>query len=177
MLQENIAGINIVQLFRREQFNAEMFRQINNRYVAEVDKTIFYDSAVSATLEWISLVAIAGVLWLGGLLILQDAVSFGVLASFILYAQRLFDPLRRFAEKFTMLQAGFTAVERISDIMNEPIEIRDPEGLQVQRLPQGVKLGRLNVASSEDNDHYPSSSALQYPNPSNLQPLTLAGEI
>jgi ATP-binding cassette subfamily B protein len=127
MLQENITGINVVQLFRREQFNAEMFREVNRRYITEVDKTIFYDSAVSATLEWVALVAIAAVLWLGGWLVLGNALSLGVLSAFILYAQRLFDPLRRFAEKFTMLQAGFTAVERISDIMNEPIEIRDPE--------------------------------------------------
>lgn len=126
MLQENISGINIVQLFRREQFNAEVFREVNNRYVKEVDKTIFHDSAVSATLEWISFIAIAGVLGLGGWLVLGKTLSFGALSAFVLYAQRLFDPLRRFAEKFTMLQAGFTAVERISDIMNEPIEIRDP---------------------------------------------------
>src|SRR4028119_1132066 len=127
MLQENITGVNVVQLFRRERFNAEMFREVNNRYITQVDKTIFYDSAVSATLEWIALVAIAAVLWLGGLFVLGKALSFGALSAFILYAQRLFDPLRRFAEKFTMLQAGFTAVERISDIMDEPIEIRDPE--------------------------------------------------
>lgn len=126
MLQENISGINIVQLFRREQFNAEVFREVNNRYIKEVDKTIFHDSAVSATLEWISFIAIAGVLGLGGWLVLGKTLSFGALSAFVLYAQRLFDPLRRFAEKFTMLQAGFTAVERISDIMNEPIEIRDP---------------------------------------------------
>jgi ATP-binding cassette subfamily B protein len=126
MLQENISGINIVQLFRREQFNSEVFREVNNRYINEVDRTIFHDSAVSATLEWISFIAIAGVLCLGGWFVLGKTLSFGALSAFILYAQRLFDPLRRFAEKFTMLQAGFTAVERISDIMNEPIEIRDP---------------------------------------------------
>ncbi|MGC1395201.1 MAG: ABC transporter ATP-binding protein, partial [Coleofasciculaceae cyanobacterium] len=107
MLQENITGVNIVQLFRRERFNSEMFREVNNRYIVQVDKTIFYDSAVSATLEWIALIAIAAVLWLGGLLVLDKSLSFGALSAFILYAQRLFDPLRRFAEKFTMLQAGF----------------------------------------------------------------------
>lgn len=127
MLQENITGINIVQLFRRERFNTEMFREVNQRYVREVDQTIFYDSAVSATLEWIGLVAIAGVLALGGWFVLGKSLSFGALSAFVLYAQRLFDPLRRFAEKFTMLQAGFTAVERLSDIMTEPVEIRDPE--------------------------------------------------
>ncbi len=126
-LQENIVGINVVQLFRREAFNAELFRTINQRYIKEVDRTIVFDSLVSATLEWISLVAIAAVLWLGGVLVLQQALLFGTLASFILFAQRLFDPLREFAEQFTAIQAGFTALERISDILVEPIEIRDPE--------------------------------------------------
>jgi ATP-binding cassette subfamily B multidrug efflux pump len=124
-LQENIVGINIVQLFRREKFNAELFRATNNRYVKEVDTTIWYDSAVSGTLEWISLIAIAGVLGVGGWLLLDKNLTFGILAAFILYAQQLFDPLRNFAEKFTVIQSGFTAVERVNDILDEPIEIKD----------------------------------------------------
>ncbi len=134
MLQENIAGINVVQLFRREKYNAEMFRTINQRYRGQVDKTIFNDSAVSATLEWISLVAIAGVLGLGGIFVLRDAITFGILAAFILYAQRLFNPLRQFADKFTMFQAGFTAIERISELMSEPIDIRDAKIKSSQQL-------------------------------------------
>lgn len=125
MLQENIVGIGVVQLFRREEFNSQLFSQINQRYIKEVDKTIFHDSAISATLEWISLVAIAGVLWVGSLLIMDDQLRLGTLSAFILYAQRLFDPLRQFAEKFTAIQAGLTAIERVNDIMSEPIEIRD----------------------------------------------------
>lgn len=127
ILQENVAGINIVQLFRRERFNSELFRSTNNRYRKAVDETIFYDSAVSATLEWISLVAITGVLWLGGVFIIDEVITFGTLSAFILYAQRLFNPLRQLADKFTMFQAGFTAIERISELMNEPIEITDPK--------------------------------------------------
>jgi ATP-binding cassette, subfamily B, multidrug efflux pump len=124
-LQENVVGMNVVQLFRREQFNAQIFRNSNERYTEQVDQTIFYDSAVSATLEWIGLVAIAGVLWMGGWLLLGNNLTFGTLSAFVLYAQRLFDPLRDFAEKFTVIQAGFTAIERVSDILDEPIEIRD----------------------------------------------------
>jgi len=125
MLQENISGINIVQLFRRERYNAEMYRSINERYRLEVDKTIFHDSAVSATLEWIALVAIAAVLWIGGILVLRENMTYGALSAFILYSQRLFNPLRQFADKFTMFQSGFTAIERITELMSEPIEIRD----------------------------------------------------
>ncbi|MBR8831870.1 MAG: ABC transporter ATP-binding protein [Chlorogloea purpurea SAG 13.99] len=127
ILQENVTGVNVVQLFRREKFNGEMFRAVNDDYRNAVDKTIFNDSAVSATLEWIGLVAVAGVLWLGGILVLQKSIDFGVLSSFILFSQRLFNPLRQFAEKFTMFQAGFTAIERIGELMNIPIEVNDPD--------------------------------------------------
>lgn len=125
MLQENVAGINIVQLFRRERFNSERFRKVNRQFRDAVDKTIFHDSAVSATLEWIGLVAIAGVLWFGGKLVLDNALSLGKLSAFVLYGQRLFNPLRQFADKFTMFQAGFTAIERINELMAEPIAIQD----------------------------------------------------
>jgi len=151
MLAENVAGINVVQLFRRERFNAEMFRTANVRYRDEIDKTIFHDSAVSATLEWIALIAIAGILWWGGLLVLKDDLSFGQLSAFILFAQRLFDPLRRFAEKFTMIQSGFTAIERINELMNEPVEIRDREDLHLKQLkradpsPQTEELPRAQT--------------------------------
>ncbi|MEL4898435.1 ABC transporter ATP-binding protein [Crocosphaera sp. Alani8] len=127
ILQENLAGINVVQLFRREQFNSELFRVVNNDYRQATDKTIFHDSAVSATLEWVSLVAIAGVLGLGGNFIIKDTIDFGILSTFILYAQSLFNPLRQFADKFTMFQAGLTAIERITELMNEPIEIKESD--------------------------------------------------
>jgi ATP-binding cassette, subfamily B, multidrug efflux pump len=124
-LQENVTGINVVQLFRRQQYNAEQFRAINQKYVGEVDKTNFHDSAISATLEWISLVAIAVVLWMGADMIVGKRVDIGTLSAFIIFAQRLFEPLRQFGEKFTAIQSGFTAVERVSDILREPIEIKD----------------------------------------------------
>lgn len=165
-LQENIAGINVVQMFRREQFNAELFRATNLKYIREVDKTIFYDSAVSATLEWVALVAVAGVLWLGGIFVLQESLEFGVLAAFILFAQRLFDPLRQFAEKFTAIQAGFTAVERISDILDEPIEIRDP----VENGSRGKREQRSRGAEEQGSNNRQLTTNYQLP-------TTQAGEI
>jgi ATP-binding cassette, subfamily B, multidrug efflux pump len=126
ILQENLLGVNVVQLFRREDQNTEQFNTVNQTYIQAVDETIFYDSALSAVMEWISLVAIAGVLWYGGGKVLQQAITFGTLVAFIQYAQRLFDPIRQLGERFTSIQSGFTALERITDILDTPIEVKDP---------------------------------------------------
>ena len=159
MLQENVTGINIVQLFRRERYNSEMYRSVNNRYRIAVDKTIFHDSAVSATLEWISLVAIAGMLWIGGIFVLQTTITFGKLSAFILFSQRLFNPLRQFADKFTMFQSGFTAIERITELMSEPIEIKDAgESLSLQEeIAEKDSIGEIkfeNVWFGYKSDEY-----------------------
>ncbi|MDZ8053454.1 MAG: ABC transporter ATP-binding protein [Aulosira sp. ZfuVER01] len=155
-LQENIVGINVVQLFRRERFNSELFRNTNQRYKQQVDKTIFYDSAVSAILEWISLLAIAGVLVVGGWLLLGKSITFGILSAFVLYAQQLFDPLRNFAEKFTVIQAGFTAIERVTNILDEPIEIRDRYNSRISVYD--AKFGYIDevVANLESSESNPS---------------------
>ncbi|MFN3360749.1 MAG: ABC transporter ATP-binding protein [Pseudanabaenaceae cyanobacterium] len=126
ILQENIIGINVVQLFRREDYNRHYHQRINQKYNQEVNTTIFHESAVSATLEWVALIGIGGVLWLGSQQILSNKLTFGELSAFILFAQRLFEPLRQLGEKFTVIQSGFTAIERIQLIMQQPIEIRDP---------------------------------------------------
>ncbi|MBE9033076.1 ABC transporter ATP-binding protein [filamentous cyanobacterium LEGE 11480] len=124
-LQENISGIGIVQLFRRETTNSQMFRQNNQRYIDAVDATIFYDSSVSASLEWIAFAAAAGILSLSVMLLSGDRIDAGTVATFVFASPKLFDPLRQFAEKFTAIQAGFTAIERVGELMEEPIEIQD----------------------------------------------------
>jgi len=159
-LQENIMGIEVVQMFRRERYNAEVFRKTNDQYVRAIDKTIFHDSAVSATLEWIALVAIAGVLWLGGYLVMQESLTFGALASFILFAQRLFDPLRQFADKFTSIQAGFTAVERITDLFSVPIEIQDPGRPQQSQMPQRAAAEIPVTSQVNGSGHAPLAEAI-----------------
>ncbi|WP_404787508.1 ABC transporter ATP-binding protein [Altericista sp. CCNU0014] len=147
-LQENLSGISVVQLFRREQFNSQLFQNTNQRYVKQVDRTIFFDSAVSATLEWIGLIAIAGVLWLGGTRILNETLTFGTLSTFILFAQRLFNPLQQLAEKFTSIQSGFTAVERINNLLSQPVDIRD--AVAPRSLPQANDARALGEVAFED---------------------------
>lgn len=126
ILQENIIGINVVQLFRREEYNRNYHQQVNKKYNQEVNRTIFHESAVSATLAWVASIGIGGILWVGSRQILNQSITFGELSAFILFSRRLFEPLRQLGEKFTVIQSGFTAIERIQLIMSEPIDIRDP---------------------------------------------------
>ena len=127
-LQENLQGLEVVQMFRRERRTSERFATTTGAYRRAVTGTILYDSAISAFIEWVALVAVALVLALGGSMVTAGAMGLGTLTTFILYSQRLFDPLRQLAERFTQIQGGLTAVERIGELLEEPIEIADRTG-------------------------------------------------
>ena len=123
--QENLQGLEVVQMFRRQSVNGQKFFKTGNDYKNAVNGTIFYDSSISAFIEWVSLAAIALVISLGGYMVTAGAMGLGTLTTFILYSQRLFEPLRQLAERFTQIQGGLTAVERISELLEKKIEIYD----------------------------------------------------
>ncbi len=127
--QENLQGLEVVQMFRRENLNSGKFNDTGKSYRKAVDGTIFYDSTISAFIEWISLAAVSLVLAVGGYLVTSGNIGLGTLTTFILYSQRLFEPLRQLAERFTQIQGGLTAVERINELLDERIEIEDSSTL------------------------------------------------
>ncbi len=123
--QENLQGLEVVQMFRREALNSKKFSKTGVAYKKAVNGTIFYDSSISAFIEWISLAAVSLVLAVGGYLVTSGNIGLGTLTTFILYSQRLFEPLRQLAERFTQIQGGLTAVERINELLDEEIQIKD----------------------------------------------------
>ncbi len=127
--QENLQGLEVVQMYGRETVNSSRFLRTGMHYRSAVNGTIFFDSSISAFLEWVALAAIALVLALGGLMVTNGAMGLGTLTTFILASQRLFDPLRQLAERFTQIQGGLTAVERIGELMEEPLEIAEAKGV------------------------------------------------
>ena len=123
--QENLQGLEVVQMYRREKVNSARFLRTGTAYRSAVNGTIFFDSSISALLEWVALGAVALVLAAGGWMVTGGAMGLGTLTTFILYSQRLFDPLRQLAERFTQIQGGLTAVERIGELMEQPLEIEE----------------------------------------------------
>ena len=124
-LQENLQGLDVVQMFRRQARNSAFHAATISRYRRSAATTIFFDAAISSGLEWVSIAAIAMVISLGGWLVTQQTLTLGALTTFVLYAQRLFTPLRQAAERFTVVQSGFTGLQRVGELLAEPVTIKD----------------------------------------------------
>ena len=124
-LQENLQGLEVVQMFRRQARNSARTATNMARYKRFTMQTIALDATISSLLEWVSIAAIALVISLGGWLVLRNALALGTLVTFVLYAQRLFNPLRQVAERFTFIQSGLTGLQRIGELLDQPIQVRD----------------------------------------------------
>ncbi|MFU8860682.1 MAG: ABC transporter ATP-binding protein [Cyclonatronaceae bacterium] len=124
-VQEHINGMNIVQLFNREDKELSRFKAINYDHTGAHIKTIFYFALFWPAVEVLSSLAMALVIWYGGASALAGTVTFGILLAFIQYVRQFFLPIRDLSEKFNTLQSALASSERLFSIMDTENEVKE----------------------------------------------------
>lgn len=124
-LQENISGMEVVQLFNRERRNRQRFSEINGRCLdANLESTLYF-SLYFPLMEMFSAAAVAIVIWYGGGQVLGSEIQWGVLVAMLQYIPRFFRPILEISERYAILQAAMASSERIFELLDtEP----EPEG-------------------------------------------------
>lgn len=125
-LQERLSGMRIVQLFGREEASARRFGQLNREHLEAHLRSITIYAVFFPVVEVLTAVAMALLLWYGGLRVLEDTLTVGVLAAFIQYTRRFFQPLQDLSEKFNLLQSAMASSERIFALLDEPVTVAEP---------------------------------------------------
>ncbi|MFH5885040.1 ABC transporter ATP-binding protein [Halalkalibaculum sp. DA3122] len=136
-VQEHINGMDIVQLFNKEERERERYHSINREHREAHIDTIFYYAIFWPAIEVISSLALALVIWYGGGRALLGEVTFGILLAFVQYVRQFFRPIQGISEKFNTLQSALASSERIFNVLDTKNEITDPENPRVIRNPSG----------------------------------------
>ncbi|WP_370146818.1 ABC transporter ATP-binding protein [Streptacidiphilus sp. EB129] len=140
---ETMNGIRPVQAFRREQANDEAFSVPNAEYAtSNADSMLsmarFIASARSTANVWL----IGVVLW-GAYLVAGNALQLGVLAAFVLYLRRLFDPIDQLAMFVNSYQSAAAALEKIAGLLAHDPSVPDPaEPTALPAQPADAHVGR-----------------------------------
>jgi ATP-binding cassette subfamily B multidrug efflux pump len=127
-LQENLSGMSVVQLFRREERNAAAFAAINRGHADANLKSIFYYAIFYPAIELLAAVAVGLILLYGGSRVLVGAMTIGALVAFIQYSERFWRPISDLSEKFNVLQAAMASSERIFLLLDTRPEVVSPPG-------------------------------------------------
>ncbi|HEX4156772.1 MAG TPA: ABC transporter ATP-binding protein [Acidobacteriaceae bacterium] len=150
--QEYVSGMSVVQLFNRERRAFRDFSAVNAENKRAWTDAIFAYALYYPVVEFLSSIAIALVIWRGGLAVLNassltwlthhrylavpgaaahlsilgNTITIGILIAFIQYAQRFFRPIQDLSDKYNILQAAMAAAERIFKLLDTPPDITAP---------------------------------------------------
>jgi len=117
-VQEHVTGMSVVQLFGREAEEDRRFAEINDAHRQAQLKTVFAFSLFFPVVEVLGSVALALVLWVGGLRAVGGGLTVGVLVAFIQYSRQFFEPIRNLSDQYNTLLGAMAGAERIFDVLD-----------------------------------------------------------
>jgi ABC-type multidrug transport system fused ATPase/permease subunit len=132
---ESMGGIRAVQTFRRESRNQEIFERVNDDYRMANTRAFKLIAIYSPMIKVIGNVTIAVVLTYGGYLVLNGHAEVGVLAAFLLYLRRFFEPMQELSMFYNSLQSASAATEKLAGVLAEEPSV--PEPLKPKKIADG----------------------------------------
>jgi ABC-type multidrug transport system fused ATPase/permease subunit len=130
---ETFGGIRAVQAFRREKRNSAIFSGLGQGYCQASRHASRLYAIYGPSISLVGNVITGVVLGYGGLLVIDGDIKIGVLATFLLYLQRFFDPLQDVSQFYNVFQSAASGLEKISGVLEQEPAV--PEPAVPARLP------------------------------------------
>jgi ATP-binding cassette, subfamily B, bacterial len=147
---ESLGGIRAVQAFRREPRNQEIFTELNDDYRLANERAFKLVAIFAPGIKLIGNVTIAVVLVYGGYRVMDGRTQLGVLAAFLLYLRRFFEPMQDLSMFYNSLQSATAALEKLSGVLEEQPTVAEPEHPVLLAQAEGrIDLDRVRFAYRE----------------------------
>lgn len=149
-LQENLSGIQVVQLNRREDRNLARYTQINQENRREENRAVELETFYGAFIDSLGSAAVGAIIWFGGGHALQQTISLGSVVLFTQFVDMLFRPIVAVGEQYNVLFRAMASAERIFQALDWNERIYEPEkpATLPARLRGAVDVRNLNFAYS-----------------------------
>ncbi len=139
-LQENLSGIQIVQLSNREARNQATYETINATNQNQEIKAIRMETSYGAFMDNMVNMALALILWIGGTSVLNLTMTLGSVVLFTQFVDMFIRPIRVMGQQYNVLFRAMASAERIFQALDWPEQIREPS---VPFKPSGRLKGEL----------------------------------
>jgi ATP-binding cassette subfamily B protein len=133
-LQEGLAGVRVVQAFRREQRTMERYHPRSQAQVHAWRRASFVNIRLFAFLPLAQATALIVVLLVAASMYEHDEITIGTITAFVLYLIQLFDPIGRFTEWLGDFRQGMAALAKIVGLLEVPVAIgQKPDAVELPR--------------------------------------------
>ncbi len=135
IVQENLTGIRVVRAFAREDFESQKFRkQAEVIYQQEIEANNLLASNSPLMSLALSL-AMGGILWYGGRLVVTGALTHGELAMFLLYLVMLSMPIRMLGWLTILFSRAMASGQRIFEILDQVSPVTEkPDAVDIEEI-------------------------------------------
>jgi ATP-binding cassette, subfamily B, bacterial len=123
---ETFGGIRAVQAFRREPRNSAIFSGLGQDYAESSRHASRLYAVYGPSISLVGNIITGVVLGYGGLLVIDGDIKVGVLATFLLYLQRFFDPLQDVSQFYNTFQSAASGLEKISGVLEQESTVPEP---------------------------------------------------
>jgi len=155
VLQENITGVRAVKAFAREPHEKDKFEGENSEYRTKQLTAVDIWSTFFPFMDLMSGVSTVAVLWYGGTLVIQQAITLGDLVAFIGYIGYLIWPIRMLGWLVNLYEQAMAAAERLFELLDEPSSVTDaPDAIELKHVQGRVTF--KNVSFSYDEKDSPA---------------------
>ena len=139
-LQENLSGMQVVQLSNREETNLGVYREINKRNQKHEIDAIYLETGYGAFMDNMVNMALAVILWVGGGAALQETISLGSVILFTQFIDMFIRPIRVLGMQYNILFRAMASAERIFQALDWHEQVREPK--HPKSLPNRIQ-GKL----------------------------------
>ncbi len=152
-LQEDIAGVRVVQSLSRESENMGQFDQVNRAHLDANVTAVKFEAVMMPMINILTGVSFAIVLIVGGFQVLDGAMEVGFLMGFLMYVQRFFDPVLELSMQYTELQRAMASGARIFELIEVTPDIQDsPDAIDLPPIKGEIRFENVSFAYEEDKD-------------------------
>ncbi|WP_338026049.1 ABC transporter ATP-binding protein [Abyssisolibacter fermentans] len=131
-LQENLTGVRVVRAFARQKYEIDKFEERNTAYMELVQKLINMMACYWSFSDLLCMMQSGFVLVMGCYLAFKGEVTLGTVVAFTSYEGRLLWPVRQMGRVLTDMGKAFVAIDRIEEILGEPIEETSSDEIQAE---------------------------------------------
>ncbi len=147
-LSEAFNAIRVTQAYARQRQNYRRFaEQINHAHLKSSLRAAWVASLFFPGIELVGGVALGTLVYVGGSLVLDEAISVATLLTFVLYIEQLFFPIRMLAQRYNIFQAVMAAGGKIFTLMDTPLDIQDaPDAAELPTIQGHVRFEDVSFA-------------------------------
>ncbi|MFJ5207530.1 ABC transporter ATP-binding protein [Streptomyces nigra] len=152
-LQESVAGLRIVQAFRRERDGGARFAERSDSYRQARIRGQWLISIYFPFVQFLASAAAAAVLIVGGVRIDAATLTTGALVAYLLYIDLFFAPVQQLSQVFDGYQQATVSLGRIQELLREPTSTRAAEEpREVRELRGEIAFEDVHFAYGDDEE-------------------------